>query len=351
MLMNLPEEVEQEYPPDTLFRYSHIPIRFNWVAILAVFIFAIIDYIANFQITSVPYNYPFYFDVILSITGILILSRTHKILDSIKIYLVNKASEPAIHPHSSRSLSSVEIRADYDRILENAYNPYILLISAIFFGILINIVLWSVDILNEYPYFLMNFIFGAIHGMFVPPVLFYFYLIFRGPQRYIHNFSIIDTSGVGGFDVIGEYIVKVATYGMYLITLDFIILSSVSFTGIAEFRSIVIVAYLSELAVLISMTFYGSYQVRKRLTHIVELKEGAIEREFVTIESEYWRKLERGNERSAEALDILALLSITNELEEATLWPIDFSSLTRLAISVVFSLAVFSVQLSGVILS
>lgn len=105
--------------------------------------------------------------------------------------------------------------------------------------------------------------------------------------------DILAPDGVGGYRGVGEAIVDLISYGIFLVTLDFVVLSSVSFLDRPLFRTAAFVIYGLMLGFLLGLTLYGVFSLRKRLLDVRERKTEEMREQFKAVELNYWQKLDR----------------------------------------------------------
>lgn len=170
----------------------------------------------------------------------------------------------------------------------------------------------------------------------------------RAQQKYVVDINLLDPDGVGGYRQIGDGIVKLGTYGILFITLDFIILSSVAFTRYTDFQFVVSVIYVTVLIIFVLTIFYITLSIRQELLEIRDLKIKAMQSMFVVTETNYWSKLQSGDENLSEAVNLLSMYAVFHQMNSMNMWPINLYSLMRLALSLGFSLLVYVVEFIGV---
>lgn len=193
---------------------------------------------------------------------------------------------------------------------------------------------WLLDVFSAYPYILLVYAYGAGHGFYYGPIIGAVYFIYKIPDEYIVDIDLLDPDGVGGYQQIGDAIISLITYGVFLATLDFVILSSATFLGRPLFTSAVFGLYGIMLVFLLVLTVFGVIAIRRKLLEIRERKSNMMREQFREIEGEYWRKLNNGENPSPESEHIETMDTMFNRLHSMELWPINLASLSRLAFSV-----------------
>lgn len=343
---------EETFPPDEPFGAVTGRLTFIWAVVAAVALAAGIDVAAfGFPETAIPYNYPFFFDAVLVVTSAVILRRTYAGLQEVKHELMQIADHRLedVSVGLSTDISPGRIEADTDRILEWAYHPVAVGAGALFGGSMVFGIMAWLSVLGDYPFWLMNFAFGAAHGLFLAPGVGGFVFVVLASRSYIVDINLLDPDGVGGYRRIGDTLVRIASYGIFLVTLDFVILSSVAFTDASRFQQVVAVLYLLQLAALVVGTAVATLAIRSTLLDIRDRKVNRMQAEFSELEREYWEKHDDDADNQSEALQLMTMTTMFNEISRMNMWPINLYSLLRLGGSVAVSVGVFLVQNLGLL--
>jgi len=341
-------KAEYRYPPSHLLDVA--PDRRSTTALLiaAVFAAALVD-LTVFVTgpTVVPYNYPFYFDVALLCLVAVLLQLSHAVLWDMADELVTIIEYNRDDPLSlSRDLEPEAVWTELENVLFLAYHPAVVAVGGIVGGLLVTSIMYALGVFDAYPYLVMNFGFGAAHGVFFGPVAGMLYVAWRSYTAYIVDINLLDPDGVGGYRQIGNGIVKLATYGISIITVDFVILSSVGFTRYTQFQIVVSVLYFLLLSGFIVGTLGVTVLFRKRLLAIRDEKVDIMQRLFIPVENGFWRKALDGENNFSEAMHIISMFAMFHQMDKMNMWPINVYSLFRLTVSIGFSLTVYYVQLA-----
>lgn len=335
---------EWTFPPDDLLASVDGRLEFRGAVVLVTLIGATIDVIVfGFPQTTVPYNYPFFVDIFQMTASVIILRRTYAGLQEVKLELMHLADQQLedVSVGLETDVSPDRIQNEVDHILSWAYHPIVVCGGAVFGGSVVLVIMATLGVLGNYPYWVMNFIFGAAHGLFIGPAIggfIYGGLIIR---RYIVDINLLDPDGVGGYRRIGDTLVRIVSYGVFLVTLDFIILSSIAFTSAARFQQLIVALYLLELAVLIFGTVFVTLSIRSKLLEIRDVKVNLIQKEFTQLEHKYWQKHDEGLDNQSEAIQLMVMTTMFNEINRMNMWPVNLYSLVRLGSTIGFSLVVF----------
>lgn len=339
------------YTPDTVSVFRSRDWSFSRFCLGLVVLFLATDLLVfGFPETSIPYNYPFFVTVVLLLVTTGILRSSHGVVWRSIDELVHINERNLDDPLAlTNGVDPEGIRIELENALHLGYHPAVLLVGAVAGGLLIIGLMSILEVFAAYPFLFMNFGFGAAHGVFIGPVASIVYIVSRALQRYLNDIDLIDPDGVGGYRDVGNAIVTMATYGILLITIDFVVLSSVAFTEFTEFQRIVTGLYLVLLATVVVGAVVITSLIRRRLLDIRDRKVDVMQHAFGQHEHRYWKKQQSGQGMS-EALHILAMQSMFHQLNRMNLWPINLPSLIKLLASVGFSLFVFSVEHTGFLL-
>ena len=327
---------DHEYPPDVYFQ-KHLGISFTWLFVFLAIGAAITDYLlVGNPDTGIPYNYPLYVGLLYIIAVLLALRKFHAIFDGSKqelLTILDRTTADNVMFERDSDISPADINREVNEVMDMAFSPVVILGGGFFGGIFSLAVMWLLDVFQYFPYLLMNYAYGAGHGFFYGPIIGSVYLIYKVSSEYIVDIDVLDPDGVGGYGDIGDAIVNLIIIGILLITLDFIILSSVTFVDEPHFQAAVFGLYALMLLTLLGLAVFGVMRIRKRLLTIREGKTDRMREEFKAVEERYWKKLDRGESPHPEADHIETMDTMFNRLHSMELWPINLASLTRLVVS------------------
>jgi hypothetical protein len=337
-----------EYPPDTALGLRDSRFSFTRLWIGAVLVIAFVDAVVLISgETSIPYNYPFYLDVTLLILAGVLLRRIHRILGNITTELKTMAQYNQTDPLAQTSVDPSGIETEFKNVLYLGFHPAILVFGALAGGVFVFAVMVALEVLSEYPYYLMNFGFGAAHGVFFGPAVAAVYVIHETGERYISDINLIDPDGVGGYRTIGNGIISLAIYGILIVTIDFVVLSSVTFTQFIRFQQAITVIYVTMITAFVVGTIYATYRIRTELLRIRDEKMRVMQHQFEEVEQTYWVKRTAKEDASQEAMNILTMYAMFHQMSQMDMWPVNLYSLTRLLISIAFSMTVLIANLYG----
>lgn len=333
---------DHDYPPDEYF--SRFPLSFTQSFILLAFLATAASLVrVGNPDTGIPYNYPVFAGLVYIVAVILILRRFHAIFDETREELVDvfeHTTEGEIIFERDSNVTGDEMRYQINWIMSWAFHPHLIFVGGLIGGIFALAVMWTLDVFDSYPYLMLNYAYGAGHGFFYAPFIGSIVFIKRISNEYIVDIDVLDPDGVGGYRDVGDAIIRLISYGILLVTLDFVILSSVSFIGRPTFQIAVFSLYLGMLAFLLGLTVFGVYSLRKRLLTIRERKTEFMREQFETVEARYWKKLENGEPPSPESDHIQTMQTMFDQLHSMELWPINLASFARLAFSAGSSAAI-----------
>lgn len=344
---------EASFPLDAAVRRVHDRLSFVRAVVLMTVLGASLDVtLSGFPETAIPFNYPFFFDIVLVVAGAVVLRQTYTGLQDVKQELI-ELTEQQLHDVSvalPTTISSDRIEQETDRILAKSYHPAMVGVGALFGGLLVVSIMAWLEVLGNYPFWLMNFAFGAAHGMFLAPAAGAFAFVVTAARSYIVDINLLDPDGVGGYRRIGDTLVRLVSYGISLVTLDFVILSSVAFTDASQFQQVVGLIYLLQLVVLIAGTVVVTLVIRMKLLAIRDRKVSRMQMEFSSIEQEYWENHDDGDtDNQSEALQLMTMTVMFNEIRRMNMWPINLYSLFQLGSSIAISVSVFLIQNFGLL--
>lgn len=341
------ESSSHAYPPDALFE-GRFPLSFTaTVALLAIFASIVSILRVGFPETGIPYNYPLFAGAVYVVAVLFVLRRFHAIFDETKrnlaVVLERTKADKALFDREDDT-TPAELVAEVERIMNLAFHPFVIFVGGLVGGVFALAVMGILDVFDSYPYLFLNYAYGAGHGFFYGPLAGSLLLIHRISNRYIIDVDILAPDGVGGYREVGEAIVNLITYGIILVTLDFVILSSVSFLNRPMFQSAVFVLYGLMLGTLLVLTLYGVFSIRRRLLTIREWKIDVMREKFKTMEVNYWRKLDRYESPEPEATHIETMNTMFEQLQSMALWPINIAAAVKLIASTLGSLAIASLE-------
>lgn len=341
--MSIGDVSEQTYPPDEYLELPR-PLSFTRVLVGVVFVVVIFEFvIVGNPPTPIPFNYPFYFGVVYLVGAVFVLKRMHSIFDSVKRELVDIAERTDTGDElltRQSDVTSTQIRKEIECISSCAFHPMVLLAGAAFSGFFAVGVMGWIGVLDAYPYLLMDFAYGAGHGLFYGPLAGAVYLVYKLSNCYIVDIDLLDPDGVGGYRQVGDAIVSLITYGIVLVTADFVILSSVSFVGEPVFTTAVFVIYVAMLGFFAAFTVFGVTLIRRRLLDLREQKTAAMRERFIEVEDRFWEKQRAGVDPQQEADSIRTMQTLFTQLYNMNLWPLNLLSFARLALSTAASLTI-----------
>lgn len=330
------QPTHHEYPPDAVLGLPS-PLTFSKLVVLIAVGFGLIDFLlVGFPETPIPYNYPFFVGFIYIVGVVWVLRRMHAIFDGVKLELIDisrRTTADDILFDRETAIRPEEIAAEVDRTLSRAFHPTVIVGGAVFGGLFTVGVMWFLGVLSAYPYVLMDFAYGAGHGLYYGPIVAAVYLVYRVSTEYITDIDLLDPDGVGGYKWIGDAIISLITYGIGLVTLDFIILSSASFLDRPVFLGAVFLLYGAMLVGLFGIAVAGTLAIRRRLLGIREEKTAIFRELFNDAEARFWEKQQRGESPQPEADQIQAMQTMFDQLHGMDLWPINLASFARLAAS------------------
>lgn len=338
---------DETYLPD---RALALPGRLTFTRLLIAFAFAAAAFdIARvgFPVTDVPFNYPVFVGVAYFVSVALVLRRMFDLFTDVRDELVQLAERTSVNDVVDLDVYDVPpetIRDEIDGVIQWAFDPMWILGGAVVSGSFAVGVMWGLGVLDAYPYVVMDFVYGAGHGLFYAPILGALCLVRNISSEYITDIDILDPDGVGGYRKIGDAIVSLVTYGVFLVTIDFVILSSVSFIQRPVFEVAVWVLYAGMLLFLVGVTVAGIWRFRRRLLDVRERKTEKMREQFTAVEASFWSKQGGDESTQEEAVNIVTMYAMFRQLHGMALWPIDLPSLARLLVSFGMSLLVAAVK-------
>ena len=335
------------YPPDALFE-GRFPLSFTvTVALLAVLTSVASIVRVGFPDTGIPYNYPVFAGAIYVVAVLFVLRRFHAIFEETKKDLANVLERTRAHTaiFDRDDTTPSQLVDDFENVMNWAFHPVVIFVGGLIGGVFALVVMGALGVFDSYPYLFLNYAYGAGHGFFYGPFAGSFVLIRRISNEYIVDVDILAPDGVGGYRGIGEAIVSLITYGIFLVTLDFVVLSSVSFLDYPVFRTAAFVVYGLMLATLLALTLYGVLSLRRRLLEVREQKIDELRERFKPIEVNYWQKLARYESPEPEATHIETMNTMFEKLQSMALWPINLAAAAKLVVATLGSLAIAGLKM------
>lgn len=362
--MNWREDIpDHPYPPRELLLSSRFSDAIPYLNLPSVggvcaLLLAGLDFVrlGGSPTTPIPFNYPVLFDVVLVVATLYVLESLHNQLDRAKQELILLARIAERRPNIDDS--DVPDEAEIIRVFEDrmdwAFDPKHMVAGGLLLGVIVLIIMSLLGVLDAYPYLIMNFLFGAAHGIMLPALLILAPLLRIVPREFMNDINVIDPAGVGGYQTVGETIAKAAWYGVIIVNIDFIILGSVAFLDPSEFQVAVFVLYLLELGLLFGFTVGGAVRIRNVLKDIrderirdIQRKYGLIEGRFLARRGVEGRFLTRRGVSDSELGDMLAIITYStlfNNIKEMNLWPINLVWWSRFLGSIATSILVITIQ-------
>jgi len=344
------DAVDRSYPPDRyLDGYRDRGVTFTRLLIAGVVVIAGIDYLrVDMATTPIPFNYPFYVTLVHLPVAFLMLERYYEVLVEVEGELVHLADTPAMERLYDLGIDPPDperIAAAYDAVLDRAFHPLALGIGAAVGSVVMIAMAREFALFAVYPHTLLLVALGAAHGLFLFPFVGTLALAYRMTDSFIENIDSLDPDGVGGYRRIGDASVTLVIYGIVLMTFDFVTASSATFVPGFDARLAVFGAYGVVLSVMVGMTVVTTYLIRERLLTIRDRKLAVIRWQFREAEQGFWRRHAGGGSTDDDALDVLAMATLYEQLASMNMWPINIASAVKLAVSVTTSLLIVALDL------
>lgn len=322
------------YPPDTIFR-ERFGFSFTWTLVSLTLLVAALEFIrVGAPDTGIPYNYPLFFGVVYLIAAVFLLRHYHTLIDRAKLEIIDVLELTDLESdilERETDITPAQIETEVHGVLDRAFHPVALLGGWFVGGLFAIVVMWLLGAFEYYPYVLMNFAYGAGHGLFFAPILATIWLVRNAIRAYIVDIDVLDPDGVGGYRQVGNSIVNLISYGIVLVTLDFVVLSSVMFVDEPLFQALVVGLYVLMVVFLLAIAASGIYGLRRAMLSIRDQKTDALREEFRAVESRYYRKLERGESPEPESQHIETMTTMFDQFHSMGLWPINLAAFLRLA--------------------
>lgn len=322
-------------------RYSVTQLMIAFTVIVAV-----LDVILNFgSSTEIPYDYY----AIASFLHIIVVAHFFpKVYDIGRMFAEELAeitdNQPSNVTAIETELTGDDIRTQMQELLSQAFAiKWVILggIATATLGIVGGFLTGLFDVIS---YWLIGALFLFAHGLFFIPAAFGVLIVNKITNEYITDIDVISPDGVGGYEEIGNGIITVASYALFLTTLDFIVISAISYTPSSSLQAVVGAAFGMWVILVLSYIVYVIVSIRSRLMEIRDVKFQKLKSQFKGTETAYWSKQSGSEDRRQEALDMMAMRSMFNELNQMDLWPVNIVSLTKMSASTAFSIVVFAVD-------
>jgi hypothetical protein len=279
-----------------------------------------------------------------------LLRRVHGVVWNVVEELAQIADRNRDDPLSrTTAVTGDGIRRELRNVLFLGFHPAILLLGALAGGTLVFSIMWALGVFSAYPFLILNFGFGAAHGVFLGPAIASCYIAVRALREYIVDVDLMDPDGVGGYREIGDGIVTLSTNAITFVTLDFVILSSVGFTSYTDFQAVVAALFVLTLVTVIGGTVLLTSLIRKRLLEIRDRRIDRMQESFTELEHDYWRKRIDGHANLEEAVNVIAMHSMFHQVNRMNMWPINVLALAKLGLSISFSLAILVIENTGIL--
>lgn len=340
-------ELEQGFPPDS---YDWIPEWFSFTRALSVIVvlLAVRDFTnVGLWETQFPYDYPFFLGVTYLLLLLHMLPRVHHLLDEVKIELVGiverTGSDDSVFERNT-DVTAEEIREEFECATKWAFHPGLLVTGALLSGLITFGIMDNFEVLDAYPHTLTTFAYGAGHGLFYAPIGGTAWLVWRISRDWIVDIDFLDPDGMGGYRQVGDAIVSLIIYVITFVTIDFFIISSVSYLDNAPFQDVALYMYFGMLLFYGLFVIGSTHLIRKRLLGIRGDRSNEMRRRFRDMQQRYWNKLENEENTSAEAEHIQTMQVLFSRLHQMDLWPINLWSLFRLAFSTTVSILLVALQ-------
>lgn len=347
-----------KYPPNEwLASISWLPLTQHLTVIRAGCIFTIIIasieylWLSGLPNTPVPFNYPFYLDILFVFVALYTLEALHKQLDTAKreLILLSKISKEKENIPDDEVPDEEEIRDCFETRFDRALDLVKMGISAIILGTLVLVITYVLNILNFYPYLAMSFMYGASHGILIPYILILPFLLIEVPRDFMNDLNVIDPVGVGGYPEVAASIGKAAWYGTVIANIDFLILGSAAFLGDPRFQTIVVIIYIVELLLLFGFTIGGTFYIRNIMKRIRDERIRQLQWRFGISEGAFLSDNPDEGQEKEDMLEIITYSILFDRLNEMNLMPVNMVWWTRFIGSALATVAVIFTQLILVI--
>lgn len=337
------QEVSYKYTPDKLIALPS-GLSFSRVLILIIISLSCVDFIIfGLPDGPIPYNYQFLFGIIYLLSAAIILEKMYDQYDLARRELndiSDRTSDALVTDLEKVELD--KLNREYQSILDIGFHPVVLIGGGLIGGAFVFGIMFLLDVLWAYPHILSDYLYGAAHGLYYGPLAAGVYLVYKISNEYISNIDILAPDGVGGYREMGDALVSTVTYAIYLVTLDSIIISSVSFLDNPLFTKAAVVIYVAMLLFFLIFTLYAVLSIRRRLLDIQERKVDQMRKHFNEAERSFWKKKLNNKSASREAEEILTMYNMFDHLNQMELWPLNLFSFAKLGLSVASSLIVFA---------
>lgn len=343
--------VSHDYPPDAYFE-ERVGVQFTWLFVATVLVAGIVDVLVfGVPETGIPYNYALPVGVLYLIVAVFTLRRFHSILDTAKHEVLSVVERTDLENGPDWRGSDTtpgKIAERSDEVLDRAFRTQNVLGGALLGGAFAVGLMWYLGAFQYYPYVLTAFLYGAGHGLFYAPIVGTVWLIKLTATEFIVDIDVLAPDGMGGYKRVGDGIVNLVVLGIVLATLDFLVLSSVTFVDEPAFQAAALLLYAGMIVTLLVVALGGSLALRHRMLEIRDRRIGRLRREFSNVEDRYYRKLADGEEPEPESEHMETMLRIFEEIDGMDMWPINPGALLRLSSATAGSVIVADIQ-TGVV--
>ncbi|AZH24412.1 hypothetical protein [Haloplanus aerogenes] len=342
---NSAPDVDHTYTPD---EFIDLPsgLTFTRLLLLIVVVVVAVDYlVTGLPDGVIPYNYQFLVGIVYCLSAVVVLEKIYNRYDRARLELVSLSERTSdVVIVDEYEINGEQIDREFQSLLDKGFHPVVIVGGGVVGGAFVYGVMWGLDVFWAYPYHLTNYLYGAVHGLYYGPLAVGMYLIHRISNTYISDIDILAPDGLGGYRAMGDALVSIITYAIFLVTLDFIIISSISFLDNPIFRGVAMVIYAAMLGFFLLLTLYATIAIRRRLLDIQERKIDIMREYFNETETTFWRKQAEGINSEAEASEIMTMYTMFDHLNQMALWPLNLYSFAKLAISLGSSLFVFALD-------
>lgn len=349
---------EHKYPPDeAISSLSWLP-RSNKITLLQAgtaltALVMLFEYIRSGGLpdTPVPFNYPFYLDLVFVIVALYVAKSLHRQLDLAKQELIlhSRISEQRQNVPDSNIANEDDIRETFEKQFDWALNPIRMGVSGVLVGLFVVMMLYILNLTDAYPYLLVSFIYGASHGILIPFLFILPKLLIRVPKEFMNDLNVIDPAGVGGYPEVAGSIGKAAWYGTIIVNIDFLILGSAAFLADPRFQQIVVSVYAIELLLLFSFTIGGTFYIRHILRNLRDERIRQLQWEYGVNEGLLLTDDDSQGEETNQLVKIITYSILFERLNDMNLMPINMVWWTRFIGSVLATVLVIFIQLILVI--
>lgn len=337
------EEVTNEYPPNRVIDFPKT-LSFSRISIIIIISLSFIDYlIFGLPDEPIPFSYQFLLGIVYLISSVVILQKMYQYFNLAREELndISNRTSNALAADIER-VETDKMNREFQIILDIGFHPVVLLGGSLIGGAIVFGIMYMLDVLWAYPHLLSNYMYGAAHGLYYGPLAAGVYFVYKISNQYISNIDILAPDGVGGYREMGDALISLISLSIYLITLDSIIIASVSFLNNPIFTKAAFTIYVLMLLFFLVLTLYAVLSIRRRLLSIQEKKVDEMRKYFNKTEQSFWEKKKNNKKAGREAEEILTMYNMFDHLNQMTLWPLNLISFIKLIISVATSLIIFA---------